>query len=253
VGATKEAAKGIVRAHIDLAKAEGAEIGGEIARSAGLGCLAAAALLFVGLLLPIGMTLFFGEWLFGSMGWGILLGTLFWIGIAVTAVLVALRVTGVQWSLAAALLIATMLAILFAFRLPREAWLRLADAVGLNLGNATPVVVGAVVIGIVGAIVGLLAGSRQSGGAAFGGLIAGLVLGAILGAFSAILFDRKGGAATGIAIGLVCWPILMLMRLAQVGVNADDLKQRYYPDVTIETAKETWQWVRQRMPLGPKS
>jgi hypothetical protein len=45
----------------------------------------------------------------------------------------------------------------------------------------------------------------------------------------------------------------MLARLAQVGVNAEDLKQRYYPDVTIETAKETWQWVRERMPLGRRS
>ena len=244
---------GIVRSHIDLGKAEAQEIGGEIARSAALGCLAAAALLFVGLLVSVGTTLFLGEWLFGSMGWGVLLGMLFWIGIAVTAVLVALRVTGVQWSLAGAFVLAAVLAVLFAFRLPRDLWFRLAEAVGISLGNATPVVVGAVVVGVVGAVVGLLAGASKGGGAAAAGLIGGLLLGAILGAFSAIAFDRKGGAATGIAIGLIAWPILLLSRLATVGVNAADLQQRYYPDVTIETAKETWQWVRERMPLGPKS
>jgi hypothetical protein len=183
----------------------------------------------------------------------VLLGVLFWVGLAITAVLVALRVTGVQWSLAGAFVLAAVMAILFAFRLPRDLWFRLAEAVGVSLGSATPVVVGAVVVGVVGAVLGLVAGASRGGGAAAAGLVGGFVLGAILGAFSAINFDRKGGAATGIAIGLLAWPILMLSRLATVGVNVEDLKQRYYPDVTIETAKETWQWVRERMPLGPKS
>lgn len=246
---------GIVRAHIELGKAEAAEIGGEIARSAALGCLAIAGLLFIGLLLPIGLTLFFGEWLFGSMGWGVVLGTLWWMGIAVTAVLVALRVTGVQWSLAGAFVVAIAFAILFAFRMPRSLWIWIGDQVNVagTFGTATAPLVGVLVVGIVGAIVGLALGARRGGGVAIGGLIGGFVLGALLGMFSAINFDRKAGAATGIAIGLLVWPMLMAARLMRVGVDVEDLKQRYYPDETVETAKETWQWVRERTPLGPKS
>jgi hypothetical protein len=256
VGATKEAAVGIARAHIELAKAEASEIGGEVARSAALGCLAVFSMVFIGLLLPIGTTLFLGEWLFGSMGWGILLGTELAIAIAVTAALVALRVTGVQWSFAAALVISAVLAIVLAFRLPRLGWDRLAQAVNFTFGaesGATPVWTGIIVMAIVGAIVGLALGSGRSGKAAIAGLVVGAVLGAIVGAFSAINFDRRSGAGWGLAIGFAIWPVLMAMRLARSGIDAEALKARYYPDVTIDTAKETLEWVRARTPLGPKS
>ena len=63
-----------VRAHIDLAKAELDEIKGEVARAAGLGAAAIAAAILLSLLLAIGGMLFTGEWIFGSIGWGVLLG-----------------------------------------------------------------------------------------------------------------------------------------------------------------------------------
>src|SRR5829696_397750 len=75
LGATRDAIIALVRAHIDLARAEASEIGGEIQSVAIAVGIAIGALILVAFLVPIGTTLFLGEWLFGSMGWGVLLGT----------------------------------------------------------------------------------------------------------------------------------------------------------------------------------
>jgi hypothetical protein len=37
------------------------------------------------------------------------------------------------------------------------------------------------------------------------------------------------------------------------GFDTKQLRDRFVPDVTIETTKETIEWVRAQMPLGPKS
>ena len=66
---------GLVRAHVELAKAEAEEIKGEVVRAAGFGAAALAALLLLAVFLPIVTMLFLGEWLFGSIGWGVLLGS----------------------------------------------------------------------------------------------------------------------------------------------------------------------------------
>ena len=80
IGATRDAAKRLVDAHVELGKAEFEEIGGEIKRVAALAGIAVGAAIFAGLLLAIGLPLFLGEWIFGSIGWGLLLGVLFLVG-----------------------------------------------------------------------------------------------------------------------------------------------------------------------------
>ena len=62
--ARQDAAKRLVEAHIELAKAEFEEISGEIQRVAGLVASRLRAL-FAGLLLAIGLPLFLGELVFG--------------------------------------------------------------------------------------------------------------------------------------------------------------------------------------------
>ena len=76
LGATKGSAKRLLDAHVELAKAEFADIGDEIKRVAVFAGIAIGAAIFAGLLLGVGLPLFFGEWIFGSIGWGILLGLL---------------------------------------------------------------------------------------------------------------------------------------------------------------------------------
>ena len=76
-------------AHIELAKAEFSEIGGQIKMLAILAGIVAVAGLSAGLLIAVGLPLFLGEWIFGSMGWGLLLGFLFLLAVAVAAAIAA--------------------------------------------------------------------------------------------------------------------------------------------------------------------
>jgi hypothetical protein len=92
LGSTFGAAKRLGRAHVDLAKAEAGEIAGEVGRMVALIGVALGLLLAVGILLAVGLPLFLAEWLLGSMGWGVLLGSFLLIDLALVVVLVALGV-----------------------------------------------------------------------------------------------------------------------------------------------------------------
>ncbi len=66
----------MLEAHLALLRAELAVVGQELGIIVGLAAGALVLLLVALLLLYIGGWLFFGDWLFGSMGWGIIHGTL---------------------------------------------------------------------------------------------------------------------------------------------------------------------------------
>ena len=86
-----------------------------------------------------------------------------------------------------------------------------------------------------------------------GGLIGGAILGAIVGALSAVRFGVGPGAALGVALGLGTWAALAGLALARKGIDGEAMKARFWPSQTIETTKETIEWVRERTPLGPRS
>jgi hypothetical protein len=184
LGAVIAAARRLVSAHVGLARAEGGEIMGEVGRVVLLGCIAIAVLLLVGLLFPIGLLLFLGEWIFGSIGWGVLLGSLLLIDIAVFALLLAVRVP--------------------TSRLARP------------------------------------------------GLIA-LLVGVALGVLAGIALGPRVGVALGVLAALIAWPALSGLDASRAGIDTEALKARFYPSQTIETTKETIEWVRQQTPLGRKS
>ncbi len=186
IAAVIAAVRRVATAHIELAKAEAGEIMGEVGRVALLGGLAFGVLLLAGFLLPIGGLLFLGDWLLGSIGWGVLLGGLLLLDIAVLAVLVALGIGGAR--------------------------------LGLQLGAAAVI-----------------------------GIVVGLTLGVVL------HVDRQVAGGLGAFVWLLAWPVAMGMGVARTGVDTDALKARFWPSTTIETTKETIEWVRQRTPLGPKS
>jgi hypothetical protein len=91
-GATFRAGKRLLNAHVNLAKAEAGEIAAEVGRMVALIALALGMLLTVGILFLVGLPLFLGEWLLGSIGWGVLLGTFLLIDLAVVVLLAALGV-----------------------------------------------------------------------------------------------------------------------------------------------------------------
>ena len=111
IGRVRSSVRGLVTAHVDLLKAELAVSGRDLGIIAGL-VLAAISFVVVALLLvAIGTFLFLGEWLFGSMAWGILHGTLFLvllcvpIGINLAGGSAAATVRGVALGLVVTLLL----------------------------------------------------------------------------------------------------------------------------------------------------
>lgn len=257
VGATLEAGKRLVRAHIALARAEASEIVDEVKRLVGFVLLALALLFIVGLLLALGLPLFLGEWLFGSLGWGVLLGAFLLLDLALVAVLVALGSSrgrlGFTFGLSAVIGIAVGLVL--GLDLAHRGWTSLGEQVGPNLDPATrPLVIAVVALAVVGGILGLIAGLRGGGrGTAFGALLGGAILGALAGLISSTTIAPTVGAALGVWIGLIAWPILAGRSVMRTGIDTEALKQRFTPDQTIELTKETIEWARARTPLAPKS
>ena len=76
------------------------------------------------------------------------------------------------------------------------------------------------------------------------------VLGVLLGAFTAITFGPQVGAGIGITLGYVTWMVLMGIDVMRTGIDVEALKQRFYPGQTIDTSKETLEWLQKRMPPG---
>jgi hypothetical protein len=257
VGATKGAAVGLVKAHVELARAEFADILDEIKHVAVLVGLAFAAVLAVSVLLPIGLSLFLGETLFGSMGWGVLHGTLLLLGLAMAAVLVALGVgggrIGVDFLIAALSGLAVALAL--GLNLTNRLWTAVGDSYAANIGpDVRPLIVGALVSALVLGLLGLIAGARGGGFVgAFVGAVGGAIFGALLGMLTAVALGPRVGAAIGVTVALIIWPVAMSIGVARQGVDTAALKARFWPDETIETTKETIEWVRERTPLGPRS
>lgn len=254
MGATRDALLALVRAHADLARAEAAEIGGEVKRAAALGGAAVACLVLLGFLFPIGLALFLGEWLFGSIGWGLLHATELLVAVAVFAVLLAIRVPNLVRDLVVALVIGIVLVVVLGPNLPNELWRRIGDAAALGDPAWRPLATGVLVMAVAGALIGLALGARRGGGGAVaGGLIGGAILGALVGAFSAITFGWRVGAALGVAAALAGWPVLMGVSTWRSGIDGEALKARFWPQATIDTTKETIEWAKARMPLGPRS
>jgi hypothetical protein len=254
-GATRLAAIGFVRAHIDLAKAELDDIKGEVGRAAALGGLALAVVLFASLLAGIGGILFTGEWIFGSIGWGVLLGVELLLAIAVTAVLVALRVPGLGKDVALAFVLGLVVALVLGFELPNRLFTLIGDAALPGVDPAVrPLLAGVALLAILGALAGAVTGARLAGGAGglVGGLVGGALAGALTGAFLAISFGLRVGVALGFAVFYVAWPALMGLRTQRQGIDMEQLKARFYPATTIETTKESIEWAKARFPGGPR-
>jgi hypothetical protein len=256
IAATKDALLSLARAHIDLARAEADEIKGEVTRASALGGVAIGAAIVLALFLPIGGFLFLGEWIFGSIGWGLLLGSELLIALAVTAVLVALRVPGLGRDALIALVIAVVVGIVAGLSLFNQLFTRIGESANLAVDPAyRPLAVGVVLVGLVLAIVGFVVGARagRSVGAALGGLIGGAIFGALVGAFLAIDYGPRIGVALAVAAFLAAWVALMLLRLKRQGIDADQLKRRFWPQETIDTTKESIEWAKARLPRGPRS
>ncbi len=244
------AGRRLVDAHVALAKAELSSILADAKQVAVELGIVVALLLFVAVLVSVGTTLFMGEWLFGSIGWGVLHGTEVSIGVAVALVLLALEIPGsfIVRMLIVAILVGLVVAVLFVLDATHYAWQSLGDAIlpGVEPG-IRPLVTAVVVTGITFAVVGAVAGARSGApghrlGASFSGLFVGLLAGAALGAFTAIAYSPQVGIAIGVAVTLAIWPAISVLPLRNYDWEA--LQARFTPTATIETTQETLEWLQ---------
>ena len=255
LGATRDALVALVLAHIDLARAEATAIGTEIGRVSALAGLAIVLVIFAIFLLVIGISLGIGEWVLGSMGWGVIDGVLLFLSVAMAAVLGALGVSGrrIAGALLAGIVIGIVTGLVFGFQLPNRLYTAIGDATALAVDPAyRPLVVGVLLWMLIGLLAGIVVALRMS--AAAGGrfvAIAGLVvLGAAFGAFSSITFSPQVAAGIGITVAYLAWMALMGVGVARTGIDTEALKRRFTPVQTIETSKETLEWLQRRMPPG---
>jgi uncharacterized membrane protein YqjE len=246
-GRTRSALIGLISAHVKLAKAEFGEIAGQLKRAAAFGGIALLLLFLAGMLVVIGTTLFVGEVVFHSIGWGVLLGSELLIG---SAALLVLAIIDLGWGRAFSSFVVALgigLAVTGVFAVDWAAVSR--NNSGLPGGLVLAVLTGVVVFGLLGAVFG----SSFGRGAATAGLVAGVVFGALLGALASAHLGLRVSVALGLAALLLFWPICAAVLVFRHGFDFDKLKDRFMPDQTIATTKETIEWVREQMPLGRKS
>ncbi len=245
----------LVMAHVDLAKAEAGAIAGQVGRVVALGALAFALVVFAVFLLVIGVSLFLGEWVFGSMAWGVVHGVLAFASIAMVAVLVAVGVTGVRIvrSLALGIIVAILVGVVLWLNLPNQLYTAIGNATGLAVDpGIRPLVVGLILGATIGLLIGILVASSMnaSGGGRAMAIVGVVVLGTLVGAFTAITFSPQVAAAIAVTVAYVAWMAFMGADVARTGIDVEALKNRFYPVQTVETSKETLEWLQKRMPPG---
>ena len=242
----------MVTAHIELAKAEMAVIGAELGKLVGLVLAAVVLVLFALTMLVIGGSMFLGETLFGSIGWGVLHGILAFVGLAVGGVLVAVGVSTNRLAKAGlvAILVGLVATFVFAADLFNRAYTAIGDATALAVEpGVRPLVIGVIIWSAIGLLVGIGMAFKVKGiGARFGVLVGLTLLGALIGAITSVTFGLQVGIALGIAFAYATWIALMAIDVSRTGVDVEALQARFTPTMTIETSKETLEWLRQRMP-----
>ncbi len=259
IGATKDAATKMVGAHIELAKAEFAEIADAAKQAAVLVGIAVGAAIVAGLVVTVGLPLFLGEAIFGSIGWGILLGVLLLAALAMAAAVAALR-PGVQASIGrpfiAGLALGVIVGVVLGLSLTNRAWTAVGDAILPTVdASYRPLLAAVAALAIVCAVLGTIfaAAAGGRGGALVGAFVGGAVGGVLLGFLTAFAAGPRVGAAIGVAVGLITWMALLGAGIARSEFNTDALKDRFWPAATIEATKETIEWARAKMPLSRRS
>lgn len=246
----------MIDAHVRLAKAELtgiSENAKEVAAEAGI---AFATAVFAVFLITIGTTLFLGEWLFGSLGWGVLHGATTSAAVIVVAAGYVVKPEGMHLArnLALGLVATVLLSIIFALGLTNQAWQAVTDALNLGLDVAyrllgVALALSVIVFAILG---GIVAGWRGGGKRVTSGIVLGVFIGLAFGAFTALDPGLQVGIALGIFFGLVIVIVLTAVDIAQGGIDEERLKARFYPGQTIATTKETVEWLQTQSPMGPR-
>ena len=244
-------------AHVELARAEAEAIGGEIAKVAAYVGISIGVVIFAVILAVVGGSMFVGEWLLGSIGWGVLHGVLLFISIAVACSLAAVGMSArrIGVALLAGIAVAVIVALILGFALLNQLYTSIGEtALPTVEPGVRPLVVGVIIWAVLGLVIGLIVALRlHTGGSRFGALVGFAALGAVIGAVTSVVLGWQVGIGIGIAIGYLTWTGLMAADIASTGVDVEALKARFIPTRTIETSKETLAWLQSKMPPGSGS
>jgi len=226
-------------------RAELGEIVGQITKMATFGGLAFALLLTMANMLYIGGFLFTGEWLFGSMGWGLAQGVFFAISLA--AVLILLMLGGGRGQAAVAVLLAAVLTVLLAIVLGTNWAYNTFVYIGQQL--PFPFNSGTMISSIVGLVVGAaLLGILLYRVLGRSGANIGLLLGALLGAVLGFVIGSAPWTwppAWGFAIclGLILWPLINYA-ITWPRLDLEEYFAHLTPKETIAAVTETREWLQ---------
>ena len=258
IGRTRSSVGRLVSAHVGLLKAEIGEIIDQLKVIGTLAAIILVLALLMANMLYIGGLLFLGEWLFGSIGWGLAHGVLL---APALAVVLALGIVGAPArasliGLLIAVALTTGIAVLCGSNIAYNSAVQLGANIAPPFGS--PGVIAAVAGAVIGALIFMLLLARMSGR---GGAIAGLLIGAVMGALVGWLIGGAPwtwppAAGFAITIGLISWP-MFAAAVALPGLDPAERFSRLYPKQSIEAFAETRsfleeQWASRRPMPGKK-
>jgi len=259
IGDTRAAFMRMLDAHVALLKAELAIAGQQLGIIVGLAIAALIVAFLVLILLYVGFFLFLGEWLFGSMGWGLihgtLLGTALIVGVAVY--LAGGQIGAYGWGALGGVVIGVGLFIVLWLNVPHEGAkttvAELLSDVDLER-NFMAMLVGIVVGGVVVAIGALIAGWRNewSFGSPVALLIGGFVIGAFFGAIlGPVFWGFRVAGAIALMVGLLTWMIAGVLLAYRRGFDPESRYANLIPRESIAAFEKTRdfmeeQWERQK-------
>ena len=256
LGRVRSAFSRLISAHVALLRAELGDIASQIKMLLAFGSVALVLLLTMANMLYVGGFLFMGEWLFGSMGWGLAHGVLFALSLAL--VLVMAMVGGSVRAAIASVVVTVVLIVVVAVALGSNVVYNAAASISaqlpapINSAPAAGMLGGLVIVGLLFALLLARVGGRTG---AIGGLVLGGLLGAILGLIvCSAPWTWPPAMGFAITIGLLAWPIINLALAWPIDVGARF--SRLQPKQTIETITETREWLtnqwRSRLPTRGK-
>jgi len=253
VGGVRAAFMRMLDAHVTLLRAEMAVFGKEIGIIAGLALGALFIAILALILLYVGSFLFFGDLLFGSMGWGIIHGTLLaiaFIGFVVVNLAGGhVERYGLGAALGAAVVVIVALLLLSNVGNAGGETLRnwLTDnfmTEDLPFGAAWLVTLsGLVVFGVIGAIIAAVAGWRSAlrGSVLVSAVVAGFALSGFIGAvWTSTRYEAPDGVlGLAITLGFLTWIIAGLVLVARAGFDPEARYANLIPRETIAAVTKT--------------
>jgi hypothetical protein len=262
IGGARAAFMRLIDAHLTLLRAELAITGREVGIILGLALGAFVVAVLVGILLYVGSFLFLGEWLFGSMGWGIIHGTL--LGAAFIGFVAVNLAGGDMRAYGAGALVGivtvVVLALLLLSNVGNEAgeWgsrvLRddLISESDLPFGHEwlttlVGIAAGAAILAVVAFIGGWRAEQR---GRALAGLVgaAAVVGGLVGGIYLSTRYDAPDGVlGLAIMVGLITWIVTGLLLANRRGFDPEARYANLVPRESIAAFERTREFLKEQL------